>query len=52
MAAADTILVLEILIFIAMVAVWAIHLWGSRDLKNRLSGLRHRLFDGHLMSGD
>jgi hypothetical protein len=51
MAAANTILVLETLIIVAMAVVWCVHLWASEDFKKRLTVIRHRVFhnvfDGH-----
>jgi hypothetical protein len=47
MAVADTILALEILVLIAMIAVWCIHLWASLDFKRRLYSFRDRWFHGH-----
>ena len=47
MAAAYVILALELVVLIAMIAVWCFHLWGSEIQKKRLSAFRHRLFDKH-----
>jgi hypothetical protein len=47
-AAAEIIIILETAVLIAMFVVLGIHVWGSPNLKKRLSSVRHRFFDGLL----